>query len=116
MRGGGLTGWKWQFSGLLPTWAVVIINIAFWGAIYWMGFAFASSPLRKEEKLVLVGFIGSIMLGPVRALLPRIDSATHVMQTLLSVVSFFAALAILVSFLNKRVNDTVSSPQNQSLR
>jgi hypothetical protein len=56
------------------------------------------------------------MLGPVRALLPGIDSATHVMQTLLSVVSFFAALAILVSFLNNRMNVSVSPSQNQSLR
>jgi len=113
---GGLCRWEWQFSGLFPTWAVVMINIAFWGAIYWMGFAFASSPPRREEKLVLAGFIGSIMLGPVRALLPRIDGATHVLQTLLSVVSFSAALAILVSFLNKRMNDAVLPSQNQSLR
>jgi hypothetical protein len=113
---GGPSGWKWEFSGFFPTWAVVTINIALWAAICRIGFAFASSPPRKEEKLVLVGFVGSIMLGPVRALLPRIDGATHVAQTLLSVVSFFAALAIFVSFLNKRINDAGSSPQNRSLR
>ena len=49
--------WQWLFSGLLPTWAVVIINIAFWGVIYWQGLHLALASLRKDEKAFLVAIV-----------------------------------------------------------
>ncbi len=100
---GSPSSWQWLFSGLLPTWAVVAINIAFWGVAFWMEIALVLGSLRKDEKVLLVAFVGGAILAPVRALLPRAASGTHVMQTLLSLCAFLAALAILLSFWNDRV-------------
>lgn len=91
------SSWTWFGSGFLPAWAVVIVNVAFWGVIYWTGVALAFARLRKEEKALLESYAGVIMLIPVRALLPRISGTVHVVQTLLGLTAFFAALVILLS-------------------
>jgi ABC-type Na+ efflux pump permease subunit len=80
---------------------VVIINIAFWALVYWTGVALAFARLRKDEKALLASYGGVIMLIPVGALLPRISGAVHVVQTLLGLTAFFAALVILLSFANR---------------
>ncbi|MGO9862592.1 MAG: hypothetical protein ACLPLR_03175 [Terriglobales bacterium] len=92
------SAWTWLGSGFLPARAVVIINIAFWAAVCWMGVALAFSRFRKDEKTLLASYAGVIMLIPVGALLPRIRGIAHVVQTLLSLAAFFAALVILLSF------------------
>ncbi len=97
--------WTWLGSGFLPTWVVVTINIAFWGGVFWMGIKLAFAQLRKDEKVLLTSFAWSIMLGPVAAVLPRISGLVHVMQTLLSLAGFFAALVILLSFGNRDVTE-----------
>jgi len=118
---GALTGWmlfglglrsqmrsgpprRWLFSGLLPNWEVVAINVAFWGVVLWMEIPLALGSLRKDEKALLVAFVGHAMVAPVRALFPGIVSAARVVQTLLSLCAFLAALAILLSFWNDRVS------------
>jgi len=95
------SSWTWFGSGFLPTWAVVTINIAFWSWIYWIGGALVFARLRKDEKALLASYAGIIMLIPVRALLPRISGTVHVIQTLLGLTAFFAALAILLSFASR---------------
>ncbi len=95
------SSWTWFGSGFLPVWAVVIINIAFWGLVYWTGVALAFARLRKDEKALLASYAGVIMLIPVDALLPRISGIVHVVQTLLGLTAFFAALFILLSFANR---------------
>jgi hypothetical protein len=95
------SSWTWFGSGFLPAWAVVIINIAFWGLVYWTGIALAFARLRKDEKALLASYAGVIMLIPVDALLPRISGIVHVVQTLLGLTAFFAALVILLSFANR---------------
>jgi hypothetical protein len=92
------SSWTWFGSGFLPTWAVAPINIAFWGWIYWIGVALAVARLRKDEKALLASYAGVIMLIPVGALLPRISGVVHVVQTLLGLTAFVAALVILLSF------------------
>lgn len=95
------SSWTWFGSGFLPAWAVVIINTAFWGLVYWTGAALAFARLRKDEKALLASYAGVIMLIPVDALLPRISEIVHVVQTLLGLTAFFAALAIFLSFANR---------------
>jgi len=95
------SSWTWLGSGFLPTWAVMTMNIAFWAVVYWMGVALAFARLRKDEKALLASYAGVIMLIPVGALLPRISGAVHVVQTLLGLTAFFAALVILLSFANR---------------
>jgi hypothetical protein len=90
--------WQWLASGLLPTWAVVIVNIAFWGVIYRWAWHLARSSRRKDEKAFLVAFVWNAMLIPVGTLFPRIIGGIHAVQTMLSLVCFLAGLAILLSF------------------
>jgi hypothetical protein len=98
--------WQWLFSGLLPTWSVVIINIAFWGVICRLGLHLALASLRKDEKAFLVAIVWNVMLNPVSALFPRIIGGVHAVQTLLCLVSFLAGLAILLSFWRPREQAT----------
>src|SRR5208282_4521503 len=95
------SSWTWFGSGFLPAWAVVIINIAFWGLVYWTGVALAFARLRKDEKALLASYAGVIMLIPVASLLPRISGVVHIVQTLLGLTAFFAALVILLSFASR---------------
>jgi hypothetical protein len=101
---GGLSTWQWLGTGLFPTWAVVAINVAFWGVIFWMGIALALGSSRKDEKILLVAFVGIAILTLIGSLLPRIASGILFVQTLLSLGAFFAALAILISFWQDRVS------------
>lgn len=94
--------WTWLFSGVLPAWLVLPINIAFWAAIYFAGIGFARAELRKEEKGLLVSIVGNLMLIPVAALFTRIGGPIRVVQTMLSLTAFLAALAILLSLLGER--------------
>jgi len=95
------SSWTWFGFGFLPTWAVATINIAFWGLVYWTGVALVFARLRKDEKALLASYTWVIMLDPVRALFPRIGGIVHVVQTLLGMTAFFAALVILLSFANR---------------
>lgn len=97
--------WRWLCSGLFPSWAVATINIAFWGWVSWVGVKLAFANLRKDEKVLLASFVWTIMLDPVAAVLPRISGLVHVVQTLLSLAGFFAALVILLSFGNRDVTE-----------
>jgi hypothetical protein len=99
--------WTWLGSGLLPAWAVVTFNVAFWGGVYWMGVALAFARFRKDEKAMLASFAGVIMLIPVRALLPRISGVVDIVQMLLSLAAFFAAFVILLSFGNRAASEHV---------
>ncbi len=94
--------WQWLCSGLLPTWAVVIVNIAFWGVIYRLGVHLVLAPMRKDEKAFLVAFVWNVMLNPVGTLIPRIIGGIHAVQTLLGLISFLAGLAIFLSFWRPR--------------
>jgi hypothetical protein len=60
----------------------------------------ARAPLRKDEKALFISFIGSTMLIPIGALLPRVTGLVHIAQTMLSLMAFLAGLAILVSLWN----------------
>jgi hypothetical protein len=91
------SSWQWLGSGVLSTWLVVIVNIAMWGAIYLIGIGFARAPFRKDEKALFMSFMGSLMLIPVSALLPRISGIVHYAETMLSLTAFLAALTILLS-------------------
>ncbi len=91
------SSWTWPSFGFLPTWLVVTINIAIWGGIYAIGIQFARAPFRRDEKALLVSLVGSFMLLPVAALLPRTSGLIHIAQTMLSLTAFLAALAILLS-------------------
>jgi hypothetical protein len=103
--------WTWLFSGVLPAWLVVPINIAFWAAIYFAGIGFVRAELRKEEKGLFVSIVGNLMLIPVAALWTRVGGPIRVVQTILSLTAFLAALAILISLLKERVDPL--SPQGR---
>ncbi|MFZ1917735.1 MAG: hypothetical protein WAU58_09195 [Terriglobales bacterium] len=90
--------WTWLGFGTLPTWLVVTFNIAIWGGIYAIGIQFARAPYRRDEKALFVSLVGSFMLLPVAALLPKTSGLIHIAQTMLSLTAFLAALAILFSF------------------
>ena len=91
------SSWAFLSFGFLPTWLVVIINIAMWGGIYVIGIGFVRAPFRKDEKALFVSLVGSYMLLPVAALFPRTGGLMHIAQTMLSLTAFLAALAILLS-------------------
>jgi len=96
------SSWQWLGSGVLSTWVVVTINSVLWGGICLIGIGFARAPFRKDEKALFMSFVGSMMLIPVVALLPRVSGLAHIAQTMLSLTAFLAALAILLSLWNKR--------------
>lgn len=91
------SSWTLLSVGFLPTWLVVILNIAMWGGICVIGIGFARAPFRKDEKALFVALVGSYALFPVAALLPRTSGFIHIAQTMLSLTAFLAALAILLS-------------------
>ena len=91
------SSWTLLSFGFLPTWLVVAINIALWGGIYAIGIGFARAPFRKDEKALFVSLGGSFMLLPVPALLPWTSGLIPLVQTMLSLTAFLAALAILLS-------------------
>ncbi|MGA9812375.1 MAG: hypothetical protein WBQ64_06350 [Terriglobales bacterium] len=103
--------WTWLFSGVLPAWLVLPINIAFWAAICFTGIGFARAELRKEEKGLLVSMVGYVLLIPVAALFARIGGTIRVVQTMLSLTAFLAALVILLSLLKERFDP--QSPQGR---
>jgi hypothetical protein len=91
------SSWTLLSFGFLPTWLMVILNIAMWGGIYVIGIGFARAPFRKDEKALFVSLVGGFMLLPVAALCPRTSGLIHIAQTMLSLTAFLAALAILFS-------------------
>jgi len=99
------SSWTWLGSGFLPTWAMVPINLAFWGLVYWIGVALAFARLRKEEKALLFSFAAGIMLIPIGAILPRVSGFVHHLQTFFSLTAFIAALVILVSLGNRAASE-----------
>jgi hypothetical protein len=104
--------WTWLGFGILPTWLVVTFNIAIWGGIYAIGIQFARAPYRRDEKALFVSLVGSFMLLPVAALLPKTSGLIHIAQTMLSLTAFLAALAILLS-LRKEHSDSAPSENGQ---
>lgn len=96
------SSWTWLSFGSLPTWLVVTINIAIWGGIYVIGINFARAPFRRDEKALFVSLVGSFMLLPVAALLPKTSGLIHIAQTMLNLTAFLAALAILLSLRKER--------------
>ena len=98
--------WLWLGYGVFSRWAVLALNIAVWTAIYLMGIGFARAPLRKDEKVLLVSLVAPLMLIPVGALLPKINGLVHIVQTLLRLTAFLAALAILLSLLRGRLGSS----------
>jgi hypothetical protein len=96
------SSWTWLSFGSLPTWLVVTINIAIWGGIYAIGINFARAPFRRDEKALFVSLVGSLMLLPVAALLPKTSGLIHIAQTMLNLTAFLAALAILLSLRKER--------------
>lgn len=91
------SSWTLLSFGFLPTWLMVILNIAMWGGIYLIGIGFARASFRKDEKALFLSLVGSFMLLPVAALFPRTSGLIHIAQTMLSLTAFLAALAILLS-------------------
>jgi len=94
--------WTLFGSSVWPNWANVLLNIAIWGGICLIGIGFIRAPLPKTEKAMFGSYTGNAMLVLVGGLFPRIGGTTQVLQTLLSLTAFLAALAILVSFWNKQ--------------
>jgi len=99
----------WASFGFLPTWLVVTINIAIWGGIYAIGINFARAPFRRDEKALFVSLVGSFMLLPVAALLPKTSGFIHIAQTMLNLTAFLAALAILLSLRPKERSGSLPS-------
>ncbi len=91
------SSWTWPGFGFLPTWLAVTINIAIWGGVCAIAFNFARAPFRRDEKALFVSVVGSFMLLPVAALLPKASGLIHITQMMLSLTAFLAALAILLS-------------------
>src|SRR5271156_1873031 len=106
------SSWTLLSFGFLPTWLVVILNIAMWGGICVIGIGFARAPFRKDEKALFVSLVGSFILSPIAALFPRTGGFIHVVQTMLSLTAFLAALAILLSLRKERT----FSPQPENGR
>jgi hypothetical protein len=91
------SSWALLSFGFFPTWLGVILNIALWGGICVIGVGFISAPFRKDEKALFVSLVGSFMLLPVAALIPRTIGLIHIAQTVLDLTAFLAALTILLS-------------------
>lgn len=102
--------WAWLGLGFFPVWAVVVINFAFFAIILQLGVALVLAPLRKDEKALLVAFVGDVMLTSIGALFPRMVRSVHVVQTFLILVSFLGAVAILLSFWNIPVSPRRDEP------
>ena len=90
--------WTWMYAGILPTWAVVIINVVFYGYIIWLGVVFALSAMRKEEQTIWLAVCVTIILTPVRVLFPRVANIARGAQAWLALLAFLAAVALLASF------------------
>jgi hypothetical protein len=102
VRWGKPLPWTWIFAGILPTWAVVVINAAFYGFWFWAGIICALAPMRKEEKAVWLTSLANCELIAAAHLFPRIDGITRLTRTALCLIAFLAAAAILVSLWDER--------------
>jgi hypothetical protein len=90
--------WEWLFAGLLPPLVVLIINIAFYGVLLWMGAAFALAPLRRDEKVLMVAYWADVLLVPFGALLPNYVMEIRAFRGLAMTIAFVSSLAIVRSF------------------
>jgi hypothetical protein len=108
---------EWLYSGLLPHWAIVPINLAFYGFLIWIGVNFALASLRNDEKVLLVAFWIHGGISPVSALLPGTFVAMWFIRTLLELAAFLASLSILLSF-GKKKEDGANppTPENSQAR
>jgi len=100
--------WTWLYAGILPTWAVVVINAFFYGYLIWLGFVFALAQIRKEEKAIWVAICANAILTPARVLVPNLKGFVQMVRTGLSLIAFLAALALLVSLWNEQASKAKS--------
>jgi hypothetical protein len=97
--------WTWILAGIVPTWAVVIINAAFYGCWLWFGVYIALAPIRKEEKAIWLASIAVGELVPLPHLIPKIEGIARLLRTALCLTAFLGAVAILVSLWNDRARN-----------
>ena len=86
----------WLYSGLLPHWAVLLITIAFYGALVWIAVNIVSAPSRKEEKALMFTVCAVPLLAPLGVLLPRATSLLRFLQALLELTALLASISILL--------------------
>jgi hypothetical protein len=86
----------WLYSGLLPHWAVLLITIAFYGALVWIAVNIVSAPSRKEEKGLMFTVCAVPLLAPLGVLLPRATSLLRFLQALLELTALLASISILM--------------------
>ncbi len=86
----------WLYSGLLPHWAVLLITIAFYGALVWIAVNIVSAPSRKEEKALMFTVCAVPLLAPLGVLLPRATSLLRFLQALLELAALLASISILL--------------------
>ena len=93
---------NWLYSELLPKWAVVPINIAFYCLLAWVAVRIAFGSLRKDEKALISTLFAVPALIPLGVLIPKATSFLRFVQTLLELTGLLASISILLSFQQKR--------------
>jgi len=95
VRHGGRPQFQWPFTlALLPHWANVTINIAFYAYLLWLGIAFLRIA-RGAERIVVAGWLTDVLLGPLKLIFPPIGlAALRYFQTIAMAAAFFAAVSL----------------------
>lgn len=81
---------------MLPAWAVLTANVAFYGWMLWLCTIFPRA-LRGKERVLIAGWVPGLLLSPIQGLVsaPFADAIQYV-KALSIFVAFTAAMAVLV--------------------
>jgi hypothetical protein len=96
VRHGGQPRFQWPFtSQLLPSWAVIAVNLALYIYLLWLGVLFYRIA-RNGERVVVAGWATDFLLGPTKIIFsPAGALAVRYVQTAAMAAAFVATLLLL---------------------
>ena len=87
--------WILPLSHVLPPWAVLTVNVAFYA---YMIFLFIAVPwsLRGKERILVLGWLPGVLLSPIQGMVSvSLASAIQYVKAASIAIAFLAAVAIL---------------------
>ena len=88
--------WIIQLDYLLPPWAVLTANLAYYALLLFACIAFPRS-LRGKERFLVAGWVPGVLLGPIQGLVSAsLADAIQYVKAGSIMVALFAAVVILI--------------------
>jgi hypothetical protein len=101
-------GWPFPADFLLHGWPLVALNVAFYGYMWWLAYAFIHIT-RGQERVVVVGWFASVLLWPLKAVQHGWIVEVRYIGALGYALALIAAVLILLWSPPSRPRERVSS-------